>query len=493
MIFDRLLELIHSAGHLSPHGAGEGLEEPAKNYEMVSGVSDSALGAVGRESEALRRNHVDILGNLRALASMEDEITETFRRAETLFDELAQSKAEVARIEAVARVEREAHEAAMQRNSDLSQQYERTRSELDAALAQSQRLAGSLQKAEAEGKGLEQSKADLTERLTRAESAHAAAQEAGRLAELDLVVLRADLEASDLRLAQTHAELAKALQDHEIAQERAGVIERQLEETRAQAAQWASELAREKDALSSSRQRERALDGELAAAHEELARHRAAAQNEIAAAREQIAALSGKLTHAEAIEAVRERMLQDMQAERANWDERRTAAERSARESELAARQATELRSAAEDAKARAESALADARASQKRMLRRVTPLIGALRERTQEAAARAATIAQLEARLEARAREMNEAIQAADAVASALTAELEDERSRRLVAEAALREDRERRVATVDDGANGPFGGSAVDAKGMPLLSRPRPDRRRARVKPAVSPFHAA
>ena len=303
----------------------------------------------------------------------------------------------------------------MQRNGDLSQQYERTRSELDAASANVQRLAAALQKAEAEAKGLDQNKADLTERLKKAEIDHAAAKEAARLAESDLAVLRADLEATDLRLAQIHAELATALQGQEIASERADAIERQLEVSRAQAVQMDAELTREKDALSSSRQRERALDGDLSAAHEELAKHRVDSQAEIMAAREQIATLTGKLTHAEAIEAVRDRMLQDMQAERANWDERRTAAERSARESELAARQATEMRTAAEDERAKAETALADARASQKRMLRRVTPLIGALRERTQEAAARSVTITQLEARLEARAREMNDAIQAAD------------------------------------------------------------------------------
>ena len=485
MVFDRMLALVRSARHLGLGDAHAPSTDPERTFETATGVGDDALSVVGRENEALRRRHEDILDSLRSLALVEDEVAETFQRAETLFDELAKAKSELARAEAVGRVDREARDAAMARNAELGQSYERTRSELETVRAEAQRLAAALAMQEAEGKKLENDNSSLAENVKKLEDELAAALDRTRLGEQDLEAVRAELKAADSDRAQLDHDLSEALERVAIAERAAAAVELQLEETRTHVVRLVSELTEEKSLHAALRNRARAVEAELETLQQNHVQSRLDAQRDSAAAQDQIAALTAKLTHAEAIEAVRERILQDLQRDAAEKAALLTGGARAARESELSARQADEMRQAADKARERAESQLAAAQAAQKRMLARVSPLIAALRERTNVSNARAAMIVDLEARLDARVRQAGDAMQSAEARAAMLTAELETERSRRLLAEAALTDDRARRVATIEEGD---FSGA-----GPMSLGGLRVERRRPRSKKLPPPHHAA
>ena len=487
MVFDRMLALVRSARHL---GSGDELgpsADPGDMFETAAGAGDAALSVVGRENEALRRRHEEILDSLRSLALVEDEVAETFKRAETLFDELAKAKSELARAEAVGRVEREARDAALARNAELGQTFERTRSELETVRAEAQRLAAALTQREAEAKKLEKDNAALAEHSARVDDERAAALDRVRLGEQDLAAARGELGAADSDRARLEHDLAAALERVAIAERATAAIELQFEEARATNVRLASELTEERSQHGALRNHARAIETELETLQQEHARTRMDAQRDSAAAQDQIAALTAKLTHAEAIEAVRERILQDLQQDAAEKAALLTGAERAARESDLSARQADEMRQAADKARENAESQLAAVRASQKRMLARVSPLIAALRERTNVANSRAAMIVELETRLEARVREAGGAMHMAEARTTMLTAELETERSRRLLAEGALNDDRARRVATLDENDFSASGGGPTSLGGQ------RMERRRPRSKRLLPPHHAA
>ena len=487
MVFDRLLALVRSARNLGSGDEHWQSASPENMFETAAGADDAALSVVGRENEALRRRHEEILDSLRSLALVEDEVAETFQRAETLFDELAKAKSELARVEAVERVEREARDAAMARNAELGQTFERTRSELETVRAEARRLASALTQREAEVKKLEKDNAALIEHSARIDDERSTALDRVRLGEQDLAAVRGELEGADSDRARLDRDLSEALERVKIAERAASSVEIQIEETRAQVVLLVSQLSEEKSLHGALRNRTRANESELETVQRDYAQARLEAQHDSAATQDQIAALTAKLTHAEAIEAVREHILQDLQKDAAEKAALLTGAERAGRESELSARQADEMRQSADKARERADVQLAAAQAAQKRMLARVSPLIAALRERTHMANSRAAMIVELEARLATRVRDAGDAMHMAEARTAMLTAELETERSRRLLAEAALNDDRARRVATLDESDFSATGGGPTSLGGQ------RVERRRPRSKRLFPPHHAA
>ena len=199
--------------------------------------------------------------------------------------------------------------------------------------------------------------------------------------------------------------------------------------------------------------------------------------------------------HAAAVEAVREGMLRDGQAERVALAERLRQAERTMANLELAERQAGETRLIAEQARESALNRLEAAQAAQKRMLKRVTPLIAALREKTEEAGAKTTLVADLESRLEERTRALDAATRSADGRASALTAELETERARRTMAEGALAEGRDRRAAqrATAEGAADEAPWRNLDILALSPPARTRAPRLNARLKRPSGAGHAA
>ena len=118
-------------------------------------------------------------------------------------------------------------------------------------------------------------------------------------------------------------------------------------------------------------------------------------------------------------------------------------------------------------------------KSQQRNLVRRVKPLIAALREKQVEARKLALQIEDLESRLDVRGRELEALNLNSETRLRALIEELETERSRRILAEGALGLDRDTRAA--DDAAmmrNGAM--RAIDGEASPpgsrlLLGRPR------------------
>ena len=250
----------------------------------------------------------------------------------------------------------------------------------------------------------------------------------------------------------------------------------------ATAARILAELASERDEHAALRNKSANLETTLQMQLADHARMRALSQAETDKLNEEIGALRTQTVRAEAVEAVRERLLQEAQTDRLAAADQFTAAERRINELTHALQQTEENLSMMEKARERAEGRVNAAQATQKRMLRRVTPLIASLREKTQDVRTKASLIAELEIRIEERTRELNAVTQMADQRAAVLTAELETERARRTLAEGALGDDRDRRATALnksarEDEANWARVQAAVTSPNT-LLGRSRPAR---------------
>ena len=471
-------------------------EQPNEEMGLAPEFSASALAELGHETEAIRRQHRDLLGGVQALARLEAPLQAVFERSEALFGEFANARAELAQSEGLREVENEALVAATRRIADLSGVNEKMRSEIDAARAEAARLSQSLATTQKDAIDAEAQKNALLDEFNQTQAEFAALKEQARHTEADLEALRDVLKEADARGALSTHELAKTQEKLAIAEQTGAALAKRLEEARADGARILAELANERDEHATLRNKAASLETTLQMQVADHGRMRALFQAEADKLNEEIGALRTQTVRAEAVEAVRERLLQEAQTDRMATAEQLTAAERRINELTHALQQSEESLSMMEKARERAEGRVNAAQATQKRMLRRVTPLIASLREKTQDVRAKASLIAELEIRIEERTRELNALTQMSDQRAAALTAELETERARRTLAEGALGDDRERRATALgksarEDEANWARVQAAVAAP-TPLLGRTRSTRGSAKLKRPNDP-HAA
>ena len=471
-------------------------EQQIEEQELAPEFSASALAELGHETEAIRRQHRDLLGGVQALARLEAPLQAVFERSEALFGELANARAELAQSEGLREVENEALAAATLRIADLSGVNEKMRSEIDSARAETARLSQSLATTQKDAIEAEAQRSALFEEFSQTQADFAALKEQSRHTEMDLEAIREILKEADARGAQSTHELAKTQERLAIAEQTVAALSKRLEEARADGARILAELASERDEHATLRNKAASLETTLQMQVADHGRMRALVQAETDKLNEEIAALRTQTVRAEAVEAVRERLLQESQADRLAVVDQLTAAERRINELTHALQQSEESLSMMEKARERAEGRVNSSQATQKRMLRRVTPLIASLREKTQDVRTKANLIAELEARIEERTRELNAITQMSDQRAAALTAELETERARRTLAEGALGDDRDRRATALsksarEDEANWARVQAAVNAP-TPLLGRARSTRGSAKLKRPTDP-HAA
>ncbi len=433
-----------------PANSESPVEEPrptppvAHDLEAAPEPEPEALSAVGRENENVRRRHEEIFRKAQWLVSLQDDLADAFGHSERTLEDLARTKLELAKLEAIGKFEHEAHEEAIQRAEALREASERANSELELLRPEATRLAKAARDSAARLQALEGEHATLREAHAQMQIELAKEVGAGKFLWQDLDAARAELQTADALIEQQRFENAQLTQKLEIADETARALNQSGEDLHRQLARSAADLDKERAALTEARARITSLESQLDERQREHARLRAQWQSEADQFRSEIGELRGQATHAAAVEAVQERMAQDLQAEVKSKNEELRRAERRAAEAESAAAQAAEKLKDAQIARAKAEANRVSGRSMHQTLARRFKPLIQALRAERNDGKQKRAVIADLETRLEHKTHELNLHSRKSEARAAALIAELEAERSRRILLEGALSVNRE-------------------------------------------------
>ena len=444
-----------------------------------SAVNAQFLSAVGRENEEVRRRHESIIRKASLLSSLEDDLSEVFDHTSQILDDLEQTKSELAKREAIGKFEREANEAALQRIKELSEAQERTRSELDLLRPEMQRLSVLAGEAEVRIAQHEADGATLRDQLASANRDLAKQRELTRYGVQELEAARAELKMADLVIGQRNADVGDSAQRLEIAEKTISSLNAALAESQNGLARCITDLEDARVGLDASRNRIVNLESELHDFQQEHTRMRGLWQREADQHRADVAGLQVQLDQATGIGEVHARLLAEARVELRAGADALKRTERRALEAELAVDQGAQKLQAVEAARDSAHADHAMTKSQQRNLVRRVKPLIAALREKQIEARKLALQIEDLESRLDVRGRELEALNLNSETRLRALIEELEAERSRRILAEGALGLDRDTRAA--DDAAmmrNGAI--RAIDGEASPpgsrlLLGRPR------------------
>jgi crescentin len=482
------------------------LQEPSVEAPVKDEGAMNAqfLSAVGRENEDIRRRHESIIRKASLLSSLEDDLSEIFGHTSQILDDLERTKSELAKREALIKFERESREAAQLRINELSETHEHTQSELDLLRPEMARLSSAVDEAESRILQLDAEGAQLRDQLADLSRDHAKQRELMRFAEQELEAARNELKKNDLLIAQRNTDVAESALRAELAEQAVASLKEALAESQSAQARAVTDLEDTRIGLDASGNRIANLESELHDFQQEHTRMRALWQREADQHRSDVAGLQAQLDQATGVGGVHERLLNEARAELQMKNDEIKRAERRAQEAELAVDHGEQKFRAAEAARDAALVEHATAKAQQKTMLRRVKPLIAALREKQIEARRLELRAQDMESRLEARASEIAALSLNSETRMRALIEELEAERSRRILAEGALSADRDTRTSgpdlhegsgtTEEDSSVGSGEGELPPPQGPRLLlGRPRGSGEPVKLKRGRRPFEAA
>ena len=460
---------------------------------------DQFLSEIGRENEVVRREHESVVSKVKALLALEDDIARVFARTDAIMDDLEVTKSELAKREALGRFEREARDAAVLRANGLAEERERLCSDLELSRSEATRVADALRTAEARLQDIDIQIVTLRDDLAitgrdlalQCDTAHYALQ--------DLEAVRAELKLADQLAARRGTEIAESEQRLAIADQLAHSLGLGLAEAQNALAQSRTDADDLSVGLETSRHRISNLESELQTRQQEHAQMRGLWQGEADQHRADVAALQTELDKARAVAGVHERLLEELRAEAEGTGDALKQAERRALEAETAADHNHRKLLAAETARDSAQASFAAAKSQQKVLVRRVKPLITALRAKQAEAHQSAERTADLESRLEAKTRETVSLAGALEQRLTSMIAELEAEKSRRILAEGALSSDRHTRINSritqMDTSARAPDDrvAASVALDGGLQALRPRAMANAARLNRVRRPGEAA
>ena len=484
----------------NPTPGNDSQEDSSSRLPMQDDAAINAeyLSAVGRENEEIRRRHDSIIRKAGLLSTLEDDLSEVFGHTSQILDDLERTKSELAKREAIGKFEREANEAALQRIKELGDAHERARSELDLLHPEMERLSALSSEAEIKIAHHESESAMLRDQLAGANRELTKQSELARYIAQELEASRTELKMADLVIAQRNTDVAESAQRLEIAEKSISTFNVALAESQNALARGMTDLEDARVGLDASRNRIVNLESELHDFQQEHTRMRGLWQREADQHRADVAGLQAQLDQTTGVGAVHERLLAEVRAELQSRTDELKRAERRALDGEFAVDQGAQKMRAAEAAH---DLALADhvlTKSQQKTLVRRVKPLIAALREKQIEARRTALRIEEMEGRLDVRGRELEALNLNSETRMRALIEELEAERSRRILAEGALGADRDKRSA--DDAAAliRTSSARAIDGESSPpgsrlLLGRPRAASEASKLKRGRRPGEAA
>ncbi len=409
----------------------------------VPSLLEQSLLAVARDSADIRRDHDAILSKAATLNTLQEDLLAVFDRAYQALEQLAESRSQLSKAEAVAKFEREARETASQRLASMTASYHQSVSEVERLRPEAKRLETALSQSAERLAHFEAENATLAEQLSeaKAEIERKSAQEA--TTRRDLEAARAELGAANTYAAQKIAEVAQLNERCEIAEQASRASARALEESRAEAANALVRLDEERVNLASSESRVTALETQLKDLGEKFSASSAAWSQDAERFNETVSRLKDELSQANGRDEAHQRLLVSAQAEIAALRRQAGDLETQLGDSRLNASQLQSRVEAAEAAREAAASDLGTSKRLHQSLLRRVKPMIAALREKNAESVKLATTLADMERRFLTYQSEAGESLRALQDREMQLVADLEAERARRVVAEGALAIDR--------------------------------------------------
>jgi chromosome segregation ATPase len=404
---------------------------------------EQSLLAVARDSADIRRSHDAILAKAASLTTLQEDLLEAFDRALLAIEQLAEARSQVAKAEAVAKFEREERGVAAQRLASMTASYHQTVSEVEKLRPENKRLETSLRQTsdrlalqEAEAAGLADQLRDARGEAERARAAEAQARRETEAA-------NAELASANAFVSRKIAEISQLGERCEIAEQAARASNRALEEARADAAGARVRLDEERVNLASAQSRISALEAQLKDLGAKFSDARAGWSQEAERFNETVGRLKEDLAQALGRDEAHQRLLTAAQSETGALRAQVGDLEAQLAEARLAGGQAGARAAGAEAERDDLAKEVASAKRLHQSLLRRVKPMISALREKNAETLRLAATQSDLERRFHDYQSEAGEAIRALQDREAQLIADLEAERARRVVAEGALAIDR--------------------------------------------------
>ena len=410
---------------------------------VAPALLEEGLLAVARDSADIRRDHDAILTKAATLNTLQEDLIAVFDRAYLALDQLAEARSQLAKAEVVAKFEHEAREAATQRLAGMSANYHQTVAELERLRPEVKRLEGALRQTqerlarhEAEGDALNE---QLNE--ARAEIERQRADEAQTRREHE--AMSVELTSANSYIAQKIAEVSQQHERLEIAEQAARASARALEESRNECAGALIRLDEERVNLASAQSRIAALETQLRDLGDKFSAARVAWSREAERFNETVNNLKNDLAQSRGSDEAHQSLLAAAQTAVGDLRRQNGELEGQLSESRLKANQALARADKAEAARDQTANDLAASKRLHQSLLRRVKPMIGALRERNAEGVKLTATLTDFEQRFLAYQTETSEAIRNLQDKETQLVAELETERARRVVAEGSLAIDR--------------------------------------------------
>ncbi len=404
---------------------------------------DQGLLAVARDSADIRRNHDAILTKTATLSTLQEDLLTVFDQAYLALEQLAEARSQLAKAEVVTKFEREARETAAQRLGSMTASYHQSVSELEKLRPETKRLESSLRQTSEKLAHQEQEAATLAEQLNeaRAEIERKRADELKARREHEAV--NAELASGNSFISQKITEISQLNERCEIAEQGARASARALDESRSQAASALVRLDEERVNLASAQSRIAALETQLRDLTEKFSLARATWSQEAERFNDTISHLKDDLAQACGRDEAHQRLLAAAQTDLGALRRNRSELETQLAESQTSLAQLLTRTENAESARDALINELSTSKRLHQSLLRRVKPMISALREKNAESIKLSATLGDFERRFFTYQTETGETIRTLQEKETHLVAELETERARRVVAEGALAIDR--------------------------------------------------
>jgi chromosome segregation ATPase len=406
-------------------------------------VMEQSLLAVARDSADIRRDHDAILVKAASLSTLQEDLLGVFERSYQALEQLADARSHLAKAEAVAKFERDAREAASQRLSGLTATYHQTVSELEKLRPENKQLQAALHQLNEKLARLEDDNALLNSNLTetRTELERKQAQETAARREHDTT--KAELASANKFVAQKLLEMSQLHERAEIAEQASRASVKALDDSRGECANALVRLDEERVHFANAQSRVAALETQLRDLGEKFSAARGVFSGSAEQFNQTISDLREKLTQAYGLHEAHQRLLTTAQSDLTALRRQNSELEDRLVDRDLVVSQLRTRAESAEQVRDQFGKDLEGSKRLHQSLLRRVKPMIAALREKNAESSRLSSTLGDIDQRFLTYQSESSDTIRSLQDRETFLVAALETERARRVVAEGALAIDR--------------------------------------------------
>jgi DNA repair exonuclease SbcCD ATPase subunit len=436
---NRFLAVIHRGDQKFPQST----VQADTKLLPVSNVLEQGLLAVARDSADIRRDHDAILLKAASLNTLQEDLLAVFERSYQALEQLAEARSHLSKAETVAKFERDARESASQRLSGLTATYHQTVSELEKLRPENKQLQAALHQLNEKLTRLEDDNALLNTSLseTRTELERKQAQEVVARREHDTT--KAELASANKFVAQKLLEMSQLHERAEIAEQASRASAKALDESRGECANALVRLDEERVHYANAQSRIAALETQLRDLGEKFSAARGVFSASAEKFNQTISELKEKLAQANGLDEAHQRLLTTAQSDLIALRRQNSELEDRLVDRDLVVSQLRTRAESAEQVRDQFGKDLEGSKRLHQSLLRRVKPMIAALREKNAESSRLSSTLGDIDQRFLTYQSESSDTIRSLQDRETFLVAALETERARRVVAEGALAIDR--------------------------------------------------